>query len=163
MTPTTSFAPLAARLAARADEIRPVDGAEASWANFTALFFCAIYEMLIALCEALDARAAADARPMVAPAPRDGTAGTVPTAPCWTLPSAVRVPRLALAPQVQDISPTPDDAGSGTAEPRPDAPWRGWALHPGPDRAVLGLPWRPRRETRAFHLGVQHACIVTIS
>ena len=38
-----SFAPLAARLAARAAEIRPVDGAEVSWANFMALFLCAIF------------------------------------------------------------------------------------------------------------------------
>ena len=37
-----SFAPFAAKLAARADEIRPVDGAEVSWANFMALFVCAI-------------------------------------------------------------------------------------------------------------------------
>ena len=69
-----SFAPLAARLAARADEIRPVDGAKATWDGFMALFVCAILHMLILLCEALHARAAADARLAAAPAVREGAA-----------------------------------------------------------------------------------------
>ncbi len=165
MAPTTSFAPLAARLAARADEIRPVDGAEVSWANFMALFVCSILEMLIALCEALDARAAADARLVMAPATRDSVASVVPAARagCRALPAAVRPPRLTLAPEVQAIIPKPDEAGSGTAEPRPDVQWRGWSPHPGRDWAVRGLPWRPRRETRALHHGVHHACIVNLS
>ena len=155
MAPTTSFAPLAARLAARADEIRPVDGAEANWANFMALFVCAILQMLILLCEALDARAAADARRMASPAPCDGAASAVlaARAECRARPGTVRMPRLALAPEVQGISSKPDDARSGTTEPTPDNPWRAWAHHPGRDWAVRGLPWRPRRETRPFTLG----------
>ena len=129
-----SFAPLAARLAARADEIRPVDGAEATWANFMALFFCAILQMLILLCEALDARAAADARAVAALTPRECAARPGRA----TMPVAGRAPRLALVPDVQDISPNPDAALSGIAEPAPVSHWLAWTRHPGPALAVAG-------------------------
>jgi len=149
MEATQSFAPLAARLAARVAEIRPVDGAEVSWANFMALFFCAILGMLILLCEALDARAAADARLLAAPAARNGAAGAVPVArrARRALPGTVRPPRLALAPKGLAMAPKPDEAGSGTAEPTRDKISLPWAPHPGPDCPVSHPPWRFRRET----------------
>ena len=126
MEATQSFAPLAARLAARADEIRPVDGAEANWANFMALFVCAILQMLIALCEALDARAAADARLAAAPAPREGAARLGRA----KMLVAGRAPRLALVSDVQDIAPKPDAAFSGMAEP-----------HDGNNRLTAAPAW----------------------
>ena len=116
-----SFAPLAGRLAAKAAEIRPADGAEVSWANFMALFFCAILHMLIALCEALDARAAADARLAAAPA---GRAGRV------AMPGAERAPRLARAPVEQAVATIPAVAPSRTAGPVRGGPWLAWSCHP---------------------------------
>ena len=125
METPVSFAPLAARLAAKVDEIRPVDGAEVSWANFMALFFCAIFEMLILLCEALDARAAADARVVAAPAARD--AGLRPVrSKRSAMPSAGRVLRLVRA---DDAEPTPlarDAAPAGIAEPQPEGRRPAW-------------------------------------
>ncbi len=115
-----SFAPLAARLAARAAEIRPVDGAEVSWANFMALFVCAILEMLILLCEALDARAAAEAARLgVAPASRDVAEVAIPAlrAGRQAPSSERRSPRLTLVPEAQAITPSRADAPSRTIEP----------------------------------------------
>ena len=144
MEPTRSFALLAARLAARADEIRPVDGAEVSWANFMALFVCAILQMLILLCEALEARAAADAGPMTAPAQREGAARPAVAA----RPVVGRAPRLALVPDVQALFPKRDAALSGTAGPAAIGPWLAWSRPPGPACAVADSPLRSRRETR---------------
>ncbi len=119
-----------------------------------ALFFCAIFQMLILLCEAFDARAAADAQLMAAPAPRDGAAGIVLTAPRRALPGTVRTPRLALAPEVQDKSPKPDDIGFGAAEPRPETRWRAWAPHPGRDWPVSwAFPGGSAEKRGSFPLG----------
>ena len=167
MKDVPSFAPFAARLAARADEIRPVDGAEVSWANFMALFVRALLEMLIGLCEALDARAAAEAARLVdAAVSRDGEAASVPAlhAAGRQAPSSERrAPRLALAPEVQATTPKLDDASSRTTErPTPAGPRLVWSRDPDPIRAVLAPPWRPCRETRAFAPAIKHAYIVTI-
>jgi len=165
MEATSSFAPLAARLAARAAEIRPVDGAEVNWANFMALFVCAILEMLIALCEALDARAAADARLVAAPATSDGTARPVVVARAGrvAMPVAGHAPRLALVPDVQDLSPQRDLVLPGTAKPaHGGGPWPTWSRHPGPAWGVAGPPMAvPRRKT-AFRLETRHAYFVAI-
>ena len=162
METVPSFAPPAARLAAHSDEIRPVDGAEVSWANFMALFVCAILEMLIALCEALDARAAAVARSVAVPAARDGEAGASRSG-CRALPGGRRPTRLTLVPQVQATAPKRDAVLSGTDEPTPGNPRLAWALHPGPNRAACGSPWRSRRETGGLAPGVMHAHCVAIS
>ena len=158
METTTSFAPLAGRLAAKAAEIRPVDGAKVSWANFMALFWCAIFEMLILLCETLDARAAAEAARLVAaPASRNGKEGAVPASRAGRqAPSGgTRAPRLALAPEVQAIIPSRAAAPSGTSERlAPTSPRLMWSRDPGPSRAVLAPPWRPCRKTR-FSSSVQ--------
>ena len=149
-----TFAPLAARLAARADEIRPVDGAEATWDGFLALFVCAILQTLILLCEALDARAAADARAVVAPAPaaRAGRAA---------MPVAARAPRLARALDIQAISPMPDAALSGTAGLAPVVPWLAWSRHPDPEWAAAGRIVVPPRNT-ALHPAIKHISFVTM-
>ncbi len=156
-----SFAPLAARLAARAEEIRPVDGAEVSWANFMALFVCAILEMLIALCEALDARAAAVARSVAVPVARDGEAGASRSG-CRALPGGRRPTRLTLVPQIQATAPKLDAVLSGTAEPTPGNSRLAWALHPGPNRTASGPPWRSSRETGGLAPGIMHAHYVAI-
>ncbi len=160
-----SFAPLAGRLAAKAAEIRPVDGAKISWANVMALFFCAIFEMLILLCEALDARAAAEAAGLVAAsASRDMAATSIPAlrAGRQAPSSERRAPRLALVPAIKALAPKPDDALSGTIErPAPAGPRLVWSRDPGPVRVVHVPPWRSCRETRAFAPGLTLAYFVT--
>ena len=155
-----SFAPLAARLAACADKIRPADGARDDWAKVVALVWCAVLQMLILLCEALDARAAADARLAAVAAPR-----TVPASrsACKALPGARRPTRLALVPQGHAMAPERDAILSGTAKPTSDNYRLAWALHPGPNRAASGLPWRPCRETSGLAPGFTHAYIVAIT
>ncbi len=150
-----SFAPLVARLAARADEIRPVDGAEVSWANVMALFLCAIYQMLILLCEALDARAAADIRAVSAPALRQGAArsGRV------TMPIAARAPRLAPVP---DIPVKPGGAPSAMSGPVYNGPWLASTGHPAPVRVVasrIAIP--PKRA--GLRPAIKHVQFVAIS
>ncbi len=163
METTMSFAPLAARLAARADEIRPVDGAEATWANFMALFVCAILQMLILLCEALDARAAADARLLAAPLARDAGHHPVlavrPRHPA--MPGAGRVLRLVRADDAPATPLTPDAALAETAEPHPENHSLAWS----PPRTEL--LWRPPAtwffwEKEASPYLLQHVNIVTI-
>ena len=58
-----SFTPLAGRLAAHAAELRPVEGSRDNLAKFAALVLCALLDMLILVCELLDARTSAEARP----------------------------------------------------------------------------------------------------
>ncbi len=156
-----------ASLAASAAEIRPVDGARVDVAMIMALFVCALLEMLICVREALDARAATDAARLVAaPASRDVEAGSVQASRAGrqTLSSERRAPRLALVPEVQATTPKLDDAPSRTTErPAPAGPRLVWSRDPGPIRAVLAPPWRPRRETRAFAPAIKHADIVTLS
>ncbi len=156
METTTSFAPLAGRLAAKVAEIRPAAGAKVSWANFMALFFCAIFEMLILLCETLDARAAAEAAGLVAaPASRGVAETALPARRAGRqAPSGERrAPRLALASDVQATTPSRADAPSGATErPIPAAPRLVWSRDPGPIRAVHAPPWRSWRETRLSRL-----------
>ena len=162
-----SFAPLAGRLAAVAAKIRPVDGARVDLAMIMALFVCALLEMLICVCEALDARAAAEAaRALAAPASRNVEAGAVPVpragrqAPL----GEKRAPRLALVPEVHALAPKPDDTLSrATERPAPASPWLAWSRDPGPIRAVLAPPWRPRQETRAFAPTIKHVYFVALS
>jgi len=159
MEAPVSFAPLAARV----DEIRPLDGAEVSWANFMALFVCAILQMLILLCEALDARAAADARLAAAPAARDGNVRPVLAVRSRhpAMPGAGRAPRLVRADDAQPTPPTRDLALAETAEPPPHSAWPAWAP-PWP-----GLCWRPPRSVvflrkERLSLRFQHIYFVTI-
>jgi len=146
METTTSFAPLAGRLAAKAAEIRPVDGAAVSWANFMALFWCAIFEMLILLCETLDARAAADARAVAAPAARDAAVAPVLAA----RPGHVATPRarpVLRVVRVDDAPSTPlarNAAPVGPAAPHPEGRLPAWSP-PWP-----ALCWRPPRRVVFF-------------
>ena len=154
METPVSFAPLAGRLAAKAAEIRPADGAKVSLANFMALFWCAIFEMLILLCEALDARAAAEAAGLVAaPASRDVEASAIPARRAGRqAPSGERhVPRLAPLPAVEAAPSTSDDAPFRVAAPA--ASRLMWSRDPGPVRTVHAPPWRFRWETRLVRPG----------
>ena len=95
-----------------------------------ALFWCTIFEMLIALCEALDARAAADARAAVAaPSPRDAHAGPVLATGSrpGAMPRARPVLRLV---QADDAPSTPlarDAALAGSAAPHSEGHLRAWS------------------------------------
>jgi len=154
-TPVSFAPPLAARLAARAAEIRPALGARNDWDKIGALVVCLVLEMLICLCEALDARAAVEARRVAAPASRDVAPCAVPAlrAGRQAPSSEQRVPRLALVPEVHATIPERKTAPSGTTEcPVPASPRLVWSRDPGPIRAVLAPPWRPRRETRPLRL-----------
>jgi len=163
METTTSFAPLAARLAAQADKIRPADGARNDWAKIVALVWCLVFAMLIALCEALDARAATVARAVAAPAARDADAGPVlatrPGPPA--MPRARRVLRLARADDAPSTPLARDAALAGPAAPHPEDHPLAWSS-PWP-----ALCWRPPRRVafprkEAFPPGVQHVDFVTI-
>ena len=152
METPVSFAPLAARLAAHAAEIRPKDGARNDWDKVGALLVCLVLEFLIALCEALDARATAEARAAMLPASRDVKASSVPAlrAERHAPSSKKRATRLAPVPEIQATTSKLDDAPCGTIErPAPAGPRLVWSRDPGPIRAVLAPPWRPCRETRA--------------
>ena len=160
MEAPVSFAPLAARV----DEIRPLDGAEVSWANFMALFVCAILQMLILLCEALDARAAADARLAAAPAARDGNVRPVLAVRSRhpAMPGAGLVPRLARADDAEPTPPTRDIALAGSAELLPHDVWPAWTL------AWPAPCWRPPRlgifpRKAALPSKVWHARFITLS
>ncbi len=149
-----SFVPLAARLAAHAAALRPVDGARDDWAKVAALVICALLDMLVCVCAALDASAAAGIRP-VAAAPRDNKVASVPAprAERQALPSESLTRLLRLAPKVYVIpSEQADDAPFRLAEATSAAPWLAWSGDLGPLRAVSALPWRPYRKTPYFHL-----------
>ena len=160
MKPQPFFGPLAARLAAKADEIRPADGAEVSWANFMALFFCAIFQMLILLCEALDARAAFVASFVAAPASRDGKSLRAP-AERAAMRAVVRAPARSL--DVQALAPERDDAPAGTTGPRAAGPWLAWSRPPGPRRPMAVPKVGFFRRKSGFPARIQHAYFVTIS
>jgi len=55
-----------------------MDGARNDWDKIGALIVCLVLEMLICLCEALDARAVAEAHAVTFPASRDVEAVSVP-------------------------------------------------------------------------------------
>ena len=164
METPVSFAPLAARLAARAAEIPPAPGARDDWDKIGALLVCLVLEMLICLCEALDARAAAEARLVATLASRDLKASSVQAPrPGRQAPSGEKRAAPWLAPGVQATTPKPDELLSRTTErPAPAAPRLVWSLDPGPIRAVLAPPWRPRRETRAFAPAIKHAYFIAL-
>jgi len=63
MATTTSFAPLAARLTAKAHEIYVDLEGQTSIAKMFGLLFCIVLHALAHVCEGLDARAAADVKP----------------------------------------------------------------------------------------------------
>ncbi len=164
METTISFAPLAARLAAHADKIRPADGARTDWAKFVAQVWCLVFAMLIALCEALDARAAADARAVAAPAARDSDAGPVLAARSVhaAMPRARPVLRLVRADDAHSTLPARDAALAGPATPPRHSAPLAWTP------AWLAPCWRPPRiavlaRKQALSSGVRHAYFITIS
>ena len=167
MNAPISFAPLAGRLAAHAAKIRPADGARVDIGMIMALFVCALLEMLICVCEALDAQAAAQALAAVAAAASRDTAIPAPRGARQAPSSEKRAPRLALVPEVRATIPSGADAPFRTTGRRTATlPWLAWSRDPGPTRAVLPSQSRPFREThemRAFTPGIMHAYFITIS
>ncbi len=141
METPVSFAPLAAKLAARAAEIRPAHGARNDWDKIGALLVCLVLEMLICLCEALDARAAAEARAVTAPASRYVATAAVPAlrAGRQAPSSEKRAPRPTLALEVHATprsGPMPHPGPPNA--PRPPAP--GWPGHATLARSGPCLP-----------------------
>ena len=166
MEPAPSFAPLAAKLAAKAEEIRLADGERDGLAQVMALLMCALLLMLACLCEALDARAAAlAARPLAAPAPREIAASLVP-AP-RALPGAVgrdarapsgaraRGPRHNPGPSRRPIR------GHWTACPR--RLQARVVARPRPDPGCPGSPLAVPSRNAAFPPAPTHARTITIS
>ncbi len=139
METTTSFAPLAGRLAAKVAEIRPAAGAKVSWANFMALFLCAIVEMLILLCETLDARAAAEAAGL--PTARDAAVRAAPAIRSGhaAMPRGRPVPRLAPMDNASSTLLARAASLAGPAAPHPEGHLPAWSP-PWPE-----LCWRPPR------------------
>ncbi len=163
METPVSFAPLAARLAAHVVTIRPVEGSRDDWSKVMALVMCAVLEMFICLCEALDARALAGLHP-VALAPRDTKAASVPAlrSGLHAPPGARRVRSPSLPTEVRAVAPLRVATSSEIAEAIYAGPSLAWSRNPGPSRAVVAAPWQPS-EKRAFAPGFTHAYIVTIS
>ncbi len=150
-----SFAPLAARLAAHAAAVRPVDGARDDLAKVAALVVCALLDMLICVCAALDARAAAGLHTVAsvsAARPNQAAAVTAPRAERQAPPSERPARRPGLAPEACAVAPTRAALRSEAVETTPVSRLLTWSRDPGPIQVVPAPPWRPRRETRLFHL-----------
>ena len=147
-----SFAPLAARLAGHAAAIRPVDGAPDDWSKVAALVVCALLDMLICVCAALDARAAAGLRPVTVPAMGYNTAVAefTPRMGRQELPGERPARLLTLALGACAVALEPATAPTGIAEPTPAGPWLAWSRDRGPLRSIPASPGRPRRETGLF-------------
>ena len=151
MAPIHSFAPFAARLAAHSAALRPVAGGRDGLGHaVTATVWCLLLEFLICLCEALDARAAAEAA--LAPGVVEVTAIPAPRAARRAVPGEMRARRLTLLPQAQATTLHQAVAPSGSSGHSPlTAPRLAWSRDPGPIRAASAPLWRPVRETRVFH------------
>lgn len=110
METTTSFAPLAARLAAQVEKMRPAHGTRNDMAKVVALLWCLVFAMLIALCEALDARTATVARAVAVSPACDTTVRPVPAPrPAQAVtPRAGRMLRLVQADNAQPVAPKRD-------------------------------------------------------
>ena len=135
-----SFAPLAGRLAAHAAELRPVEGSRDNLAKFLALVMCALLDMLILVCEMLDARAAAGVC----------TAASCVSAPSMrrqVSPGTRRTPTLKLVPAVRAIAPIRAEAKSITTVATARSPCLAWSREAGSIR-TFSYPWRPFRKTR---------------
>ena len=116
MATTTSFAPLAARLTAKAHEIYLDLEGQTAIAKMFGLFFCIVFYALAHICEGLDARAAADLKPaapefhaeaksssrvvcprLVAPSPLEGEGEREGCPSVWDLGISPLAPALTLA------------------------------------------------------------------
>ncbi len=150
-----SFAPLAARLAAHAAALRPVDGARDDLAKVAALIICALLDMLVCVCAALDASAGAGFRPVAAAVLRVHKVASVPAprADRQALPSESLTRLLRLVPNVHVMaSEQADDAPFRLAEATPAAPWLACSRDLGPLQSVSAHPLRPYRKTPLLDL-----------
>ncbi len=148
-----SFAPLAGRLAAHAAAIRPAEDARNDMAKVMALVMCAILEMFILLCEALDARAVAGqsvnrfSLDVARKSPSCAGLSRVPS-----IPSAhVRLVVENRAEPGHGGNTTSKKPGSH-AIASSERVWRS----PGPLRAIAAFSWEPRQEKAAFPPAPMH-------
>lgn len=153
MKAASTFAPLTGRLAACADEIHAAAASKDDWAKIVALLICALLHMLICVCEALDARAAAMARAVVAPAMRDGVAGDALAARSGQAARSVveRAPPMARMPALRAISLDREAVLSGPAKLVSDNPWRPLGAQAWRERGGGWRPGRSYRETPLCH------------
>lgn len=145
-----SFALLAARLAAEAAAIRAGDETRDDLAKLAALVMCALLDMLICVCAALDARALLGVGAVAVPSPRDHEATFVPVA---------RARRQTNFNEGRLRAPCSVHGGCAVAPRRRAAPSEavsarlraGLVTRPCPIRVVSTLRWQFRRERRLFH------------
>lgn len=158
-----SFAPLAARLAAHAAAVRSVDESRDDLAKIMSLVICALLEMLICVCAALDARSAAGSSPVAASAdPCEGKSASVqaPRGGRPVLPRERSAYALSLVPVVRAVVQSQAAASSKPAKVTSAAPVLVWSRDPGPIRTVPAPPCRPRWETRLFHPRLRTALLL---
>ncbi len=187
MSKTTSFAPLAARLAAQAAELRPVDGARDDLAKFAALVMCALLDMLILVCEMLDTRAlagrasdrmslnlrktASSRADLVLPPSHIPVAEWSPSPrPLWEgsgegfariISSSATI--LSKAHRSRP-NPSPGLSHKEREEERPAFGCGARCVNAvGLDLAIPASPWKPLSQKAVFHLAPTHAYFVTIS
>ncbi len=146
-----SFAPLAGRLAAHAAELRPVEGSRDNLAKFAALVLCALLDMLILVCELLDARTSAEARPTAVAVLAQRTAS----------PSRPSTSTLSLVPMVRAVASRGVEFQSRTVGVTLSGPWLAWSRDAGPIR-IFSLPMAAPSENEVFHPASRHALFVTI-
>ncbi len=157
METTTSFAPLAGRLAAHAVDLRPVEGSRDNLAKFMALVLCALLDMLVLVCEMLDARAVVATRTVIAAVPRDGRAPCIasPRAGHLRLPRTMRMVSPIVGTVARVVAPRLAVASSETAVATIAGPW----LASDRPRFATVVPLRKP----AFSIESTHALFVTIT
>ena len=145
------FAPLAARLAAQAAALRPADEARDDLAKFAALVMCALLDMLVCLCTALDARASIGVWSTAAPVPRFSRA-VVPVSRAGQNPVG-REAGVFAEPRARGPRRDPE---AGRC-PSPSNACRALVALVALPRTALAVPaarWPPRLETRLFRPGL---------
>ncbi len=157
METPTSFAPLAGRLAAQAAELRPAEGSRDNLAKFMALVVCALLDMLVLVCEMLDARAAIGVRPVAAFAPPVNTVVVVlvPRAGRLASPGKRPMRALTLVPEVRAVAPRQAATSSETTEATTAGAW----LAPGRLRFGTVAPL----QNAVFRSRLTHDHFVTIT
>ena len=112
-----------------------MDGSRDDWAKVMALVACAVLEMLICLCEALDAGALVGMSPAIASTARDDKAVFI-TVPRQSVPGKRRLPSSRFAPSVRVVAPRPAAAHPEVTEIPAAGPWLAWSRDPGPLQSI---------------------------
>jgi len=131
---TPPLSPLATRLTAQADEIRPADGARNGLAKVIALMLGALLELMIRLCATRDAPVSAVVPPVVPSAPLEGESRVAPAPRAGggamsRTGLAARLLRQAAIPRSDNSLPVKAEVASGgqwaASRPRLDPGWAG--------------------------------------